>query len=131
MTPSPECGGKSQRKPTKRQNLSGSHCTVSTEMPFHRSRLWQEETTSSVNNDLSFLQGYPNMKKIMALTAALVAASTLLAGCDNAEQARKERCTELRGEASKAFDGEGTRKNSEIKKDWDKNQCKESDIIQG
>lgn len=72
------------------------------------------------------------MKKIMTLTAVLIAASTLLAGCDNAEQARKERCTELRGLADKGIRGKISEDEfGKVQDEWKSLECKQSDIIQG
>ncbi|MEJ5074854.1 hypothetical protein WH357_21375 [Enterobacter ludwigii] len=69
------------------------------------------------------------MKKTLIISS-LIIGTALLSGCDK-DHDRKEQCTELRAEASKAFNGEATRKKSEIQKDWDDLQCKQSDIIQG
>ncbi len=70
------------------------------------------------------------MKKALLLLTVL-SLPTLLTGCGDPDHARKERCTELQHEATQAAWGKGTRKKSEIRKEWDELQCKQSDIIQG
>ena len=69
------------------------------------------------------------MKKFIILTAFLV--PTLLVGCSDPAQAKKERCTQLQNQEADAFMGKGTRKRSEIKAEWDKLQCHQTDIIHG
>ena len=71
------------------------------------------------------------MKKIMALTA-LLSLAALLTGCDNPEQARKERCTELRGLADKGIRGKISEDEfGKVQDEWKSLECKQSDIIQG
>ena len=69
------------------------------------------------------------MKKFIILTAFLI--PTLLVGCSDPAQAKKERCTQLQNQGTDASMGKGTRKYSEIKAEWDKLQCHQTDIIHG
>ncbi|HIF9170098.1 hypothetical protein WAX86_20155 (plasmid) [Photobacterium damselae subsp. damselae] len=69
------------------------------------------------------------MKKLFILTAILI--PTLLVGCSDPAQEKKERCTQLQNEATDAGMGKGDRKYSEIRKEWDKLQCHQTDIIHG
>ena len=62
------------------------------------------------------------MKKILALTS-LFAVSVVLTGCD-ADRDHKERCTELQHEATEAMKEKGERQLAEIRKEWDRLQCK-------
>ncbi|MCG9702470.1 hypothetical protein L1D19_20590 [Vibrio natriegens] len=70
------------------------------------------------------------MKKILLLLTVL-SLPALLTGCGDPDLSRKEHCTELQHEATQASWGKGTRKKSEIRKEWDELQCKRTDVIQG
>lgn len=72
-----------------------------------------------------------DMKKLIIL-AAVLSAATLLAGCDNAEQVRKERCTELQGLATDGLLGKISKDEyKKVQGEWKSLQCRQSDIIQG
>lgn len=72
------------------------------------------------------------MKNKIMIIAAVLSATTFLAGCDNAEQKRKERCTELRGLATQGLLGKISKDEyGKTLDEWKSLQCKQSDIIQG
>lgn len=65
------------------------------------------------------------------IITTLLSASVLLTGCDDPEKERKVKCTQLSNESSDAFHGKGTRKQSEIRAEWEALSCHRTDIIQG
>ncbi|HIF9287244.1 TPA: hypothetical protein ACX6Q9_003198 [Photobacterium damselae] len=72
------------------------------------------------------------MKKLFILTVILI--PTLLVGCSDPAQEKKERCTELSNKFTDHMMGRKPLPKNEYKKlrdEWDKLQCHQTDIIHG